>query len=342
MQQHCLECRQTAPNQNNFCQRAACPAEVSPWVFEPGEWIEHLEIVRVVLIGRTATIYEAHRNQTLVTLKVAHPGELFTQRLKAEAQFLRGQRKDRLIYLPLLLDPYGKQKQTLPAEDDWAYGRVAVHGTLLYFLVFAHIEGEPLRDLISKRPQLWSYHAGWIAQSMAIALHELHQSRHLHLALSPESALVTFDRDDVPRVVLIDCGTLAVQGTPVASEMLRFADMPYVAPQLRPNLVPDHNADSYSLAVLFAQMLLGQLPRTGPVQVPSMSKISALLTRAMTQKTVGVATFNAELQQIFGAVPLPRTNRWPTGETTLIITIVLLGLAFSVLVGLTLYNAFML
>jgi serine/threonine-protein kinase len=314
-------------------------------VLEPGEWIENLEIVRVVLIGHNATIYQARRNNLFVTLKVAHPGERFKQHLKDEAQFLRSQRKDRLVYLPLLLDPYTKDAQKKPAapsEEDWSYGRASVHDTLLYFLVFEHIDGEPLRDLLSKRPQLWSYHAGWVTQSIAIALQELHQMQLLHLAISPESALVTFDDDDIPRLVLIDFGTLLSHGTALSPESYRLAHTPYAAPDLHLSSAPHPQADVYSLAVLFAQMLLGYLPPSAPVTIPSMTDVSAIINRALIQKTTSVAVFTAELKQLFGAVPVPRTNRWLGGATTLSVTIALLGTTFFALVILTLYNAFML
>nr|WP_255604300.1 hypothetical protein [Oscillochloris sp. ZM17-4] len=344
MQQHCLECRKTNPNQNTFCQRATCPAEQSPWVLEPGEWIENLEIVRVVLIGRAATIYQARRNSQLVTLKVAHPGQRFKQHLEDEAQFLKSQRKDRLVYLPLLLDPYTKdaQKRLVLSEDDWSYGRAAIHDTLLYFLVFEHIEGEPLRDLLSKRPQLWSYHAGWITQSMAIAIQELHESQLLHLAISDESALVTFDGDDVPRVVMIDFGTVLHKGDQISDKSYQLAQSAYSATDLRPGSTSSPHADLYSLAILFAQMLLGSLPASTPVNIPSMSKLSAIINRVLTAQISSAADFTAELKQVFGVVPEPRTNRWLTGATTLHVTIALLGMTFLALVALTLYNAFML
>lgn len=312
-------------------------------MFEPGEWIENLEIARVVLIGHMATIYEARRNKTLVTLKVAHPGDQFKQHLKDEAQFLRSQRKDRLGYLPLLLDPYIKKKSG-PSEDDWSYGRVFVHDTLLYFLVFEHIEGEPLRDLLSKRPQLQADHAGWIAQSMAIVVQEMHQMRLLHLAISPESALVTFDSDDVPRVVIIDYGALVHQGEKLSPEAYALAQAPYIAPDLRPGTEPQSSADVYSLAVVFAQMLLGDLPsgdlQAASVTIPSKTKVSGMVNRALSQNITSADQFCSDLKDVFGTVPRPRTSHWLSSAMTLNVTITLLAITFLALIVLTLYNTF--
>ena len=49
-----------------------------------------------------------------------------------------------------------------------------LQGHLLYFYLFEHVEGEPLRDVLTKNPQLWVNHVGWLMISLATAVNFLH------------------------------------------------------------------------------------------------------------------------------------------------------------------------
>ena len=64
MKQVCLLCERTSPDNNLYCQETYCPAEMSPNILDYGEWLGDIEIVKPVMILRSAVLYEAtHQNQ---------------------------------------------------------------------------------------------------------------------------------------------------------------------------------------------------------------------------------------------------------------------------------------
>ena len=62
---------------------------MSPSILEFGEWLGDIEIVRPIVILRSAVLYEAIHQKQRVLLKVAHPGPEHKERLKRETEFLR-------------------------------------------------------------------------------------------------------------------------------------------------------------------------------------------------------------------------------------------------------------
>ena len=39
MKRVCLYCERTSPDSNVFCQETYCPSEMSPYIFDYGEWL---------------------------------------------------------------------------------------------------------------------------------------------------------------------------------------------------------------------------------------------------------------------------------------------------------------
>src|SRR6185295_13339992 len=108
MKKVCLVCERTSSDSNLFCQETYCPAEMSPYMLDYGEWLGDIEIIRPITVLRSSALYEARQNKQKVLLKIAHPGAEHTERLKREATFLRdiAASKERETLLPLLLPPY--------------------------------------------------------------------------------------------------------------------------------------------------------------------------------------------------------------------------------------------
>ena len=145
MKQVCLLCERVSPDSNLYCQEMYCPAEMSPNILDYGEWLGDIEIVKAVMTLRSAVLYDAYHQKKRVFLKVAHPGEENKERLKREAEFLKHMQlqKQQHEFLPVLLPPYTNTK----IETD-AYGKAMLKGHLLYFYMFEHVPGEPLRDVL--------------------------------------------------------------------------------------------------------------------------------------------------------------------------------------------------
>src|SRR5215207_3460125 len=177
---------------------------MSPTVLEHGDWLGNIEIVKPMIVLRSAVLYEARHQQKKVLLKVAHPGPQNRERLKREAEFLQQTqgKKEQTGHLPALLPPYANTD----IERD-AYGKVVLQGHLLYYCLFEHFAGEPLRDILAKNVQMWVYHIGWVMTNLAITVAFLQSKGKFHFGLSPDCVLMRLDEEsDAPHILLFDLG----------------------------------------------------------------------------------------------------------------------------------------
>lgn len=258
MKQVCLQCNRTSLDTNLYCQETYCPAELSPVILSYGEWLGDIEIVKPLMVLRTATLYEATHNREKVLLKVAHPGRNHTERLKREADLLKKLRLSGELnpYLPQWRPPYGQGSFV-----DEAVGKTTLRDQLLYFYLFDYVEAEPLRDLLTKNPQWRLNHVGWAVISLAYALGLLHRQGLLHGSLSPDGVLVRFDpKENVPRILLFDLGVISDQ-TNFARYWYPDIVLPaYTAPELinPQQLQPTPTTDVYGLGLILFEMLAGQ------------------------------------------------------------------------------------
>ena len=366
MKQVCLICERTAPQHTLFCQDARCPAERAPLLLERGDHLDDLEIIAPVATLRTSMLYQASRGQQRLLLKVAHPDPRAAARLKREADFLAavsGSASDPV--LPTLLPPYlGTDTHKR------SYGSTMVGGQLLYFALYALFEGEPLRAILARNPQPWVNHAGWIAHSLAKAVALMHSRGILHMALSPDSALVRFDHvTGTPEVLLYDLGlaanaTEAIDGRPAWQlQWYREAVAPsYVAPELldleRTQVAVGYRTDVYGVGLVLYEMLIGRpafpapriddqttydLVRAG--SLPSMSRVldakdlAAVANRAISkQRYEHLQAFDKELLAATGPVPDTRRPFWYGLERPLLALVVLLAVAFLVTLTLDILN----
>ena len=258
MSQACLVCGRIAPRENLFCNEAGCPGEQSPLVFDTGDRVDDLEIVRRVVVLRSAALYVAMRRGRKVYLKVAHPGADHTTRLQREARFLRS-----LASRGAVPPTLARWRPAAGARREAAWAETTRKGMLLSYTVFDHAEGEPLCDLLAQNPQWWTTHVGWLVSSLAETVNLLHLRGLYHLALTPESILVRFDtRTGAPRILLIDLG-LASERDGLASAWSPDCAPPgYTAPELLDGVTAsyhaDYRTDVYGIGLILYEMLLGR------------------------------------------------------------------------------------
>jgi serine/threonine protein kinase len=368
MKQICLICERTAAQHTLYCQDARCPAERSPSLLDSGDHLDDLEIIAPVATLRTSILYVASRGEQRVLLKVAHPDPRAAARLKRESDLLRdlaGKAGKTIPVLPTLLPPY-------PHADlsKRSYGSTMIGGQLLYFSLFAFFEGEPLRAALARNAQPWVNHAGWIAHGLANAVGWMHSRGVLHLAISPDAALIHFDQaTGVPKLLLCDLGIAAsatelIDDRPAwRSQWYREAVPPgYTAPELidieRTHSAVGYPSDVYGVGLLLYEMLIGrpafptariedqityELVSTGKFpsnpRVLDAKELAAVANRAISnQRYEHLQAFDKELLAATGPVPEARPPLWGGLERPLLALVVLLALAFFVTVVLDVLN----
>lgn len=250
MKQVCTQCNRTAYDGNLWCQEPDCPIGRMPPVFSYGEPFGDFEIAKNLAVLRSSALYAAVRAGEKVLLKIAHAG--CQERLKRESEFLQGLQQQKLTH-PMLPD-------LMPAhrETDLAYGKIAYHGKLKYFCVYAYREGDLLRELLLKNPQPWYQHAGWIALSITDVIGFIQDRQQLHLALSPESILVRYDKEDIPRITLVDLGAMTNEQSVPTHWDINFVPTAYAAPELLgTGRSAGSTTDIYGIGLILYEMLAG-------------------------------------------------------------------------------------
>ncbi|MCB0058637.1 MAG: protein kinase, partial [Caldilineaceae bacterium] len=213
-----------------------------------------------MVVLRSAVVYEAMHQKKRVYMKVAHPEPDNKERLKREAEFLQGVAlsKKTVPGMPTLLPAYANT--TVKAD---AYGKTMLQGHLLYFYLFEYAEGDTLREVLVKNPQLWINHVGWIMEDVATVVNFLHRQGVFHYGLSPDSILVHFDeKENLPKVLLLDLGIVSSKST-LSRDWYAFAVPPaYTAPELASSNGAgpraDYRTDVYGLGLTLYEMLVGE------------------------------------------------------------------------------------
>jgi serine/threonine protein kinase len=268
MYRYCERCERETYDGNLWCQDKDCPAEKGYPLLEYGDFLGDLKVTKFVRVWRTAALYEAEREGKPVLLKVAHPGEVFADRLRREAGVLAsispsaaGTGAFVRSFLPSSRPLYLAPLPPYPSGSRRAYGEITFRGEARVFSVYKHISGRILSDLLLETPQLWHTHAAWMIATVAKALRPLAASDRCHLSLTPDVIMVDIDADGILRPTLLDLGFLVA---PAEADGIydwkTMCEPAYTAPELladaRGGL--STSADVYSLGMIFYEALAGK------------------------------------------------------------------------------------
>jgi serine/threonine protein kinase len=239
-----------------------CPAETAPLILEHGEQVGDIEVVRPISILRSSVLYEARQGTDQVLLKVAHPDPKHIERLKNETRFLRDHGGTE--GLPKLLSSVKGARL-----EKYRYGRAVLGGHLMFFCLFRYFKGETLRDLLTRNPQPWINHVGWIMRNLGATFMFLDSKGLVHYGLSPEAVLINIDDNTrKPQVLLLDLGIAATSEEELKKHWYgKFILPAYAAPELVDYILPDADNASpryaattevYGLGVLMYELLEGR------------------------------------------------------------------------------------
>jgi hypothetical protein len=329
MKRVCTHCQRISPEGNLWCQNRGCPSGTLTVVFDYGEHLGDIEIVRLLRVFRMSAIYEAKRGNEPILLKVAHDGcqDQLRRESMTLAQLLeKGQNPNLPLLLPAYLYAEGKQRP---------YGKTVFQDETKYYVTFAHATGEFLSDILVRNPQPWYQHAAWLTVSLANAVAFLHvRAGRLHLNINPDHVLVRYDKQGIPRPLLLDLGMVAEPNAVNMAWIRDYAIPAYTAPELlEANGNAGIAADVYGLGLLLYEMLAGhpafkyKLQKADDVRravrstnPPPLNRsdlaedITAIVYQAIdktpSRRQPDIRTLAKQLRVKFGEVPVEKKRHW--------------------------------
>ncbi len=232
-------------------------------------------IARELGAGGMATVYLARdvKHKRNVALKVLKPELAATI---GSARFLREIEIAATLAHPNILPVY---------DSGDADG-------LLYY-VMPYVEGESLRDRLSREKQLPLEEALRLTREVADALGSAHSHGVVHRDIKPENILLVEGH-----AVVADFGiaraTSAAGATPLTETGLAVGTPSYMSPEQAGGGETDGRSDLYSLGCVLYEMLAGQQPFTGP-------SADSLVRQHMTADPTPVSVIRPDLPEFVSA-----------------------------------------
>lgn len=352
MKRICQRCNVISQDFNLWCQEIYCPAENATEIFGNGEWFGPIEIVQPMLMTRSAIVYQARRGEDEILLKIANSGCEEKLRLEAKA-FLQLAKAGQHPLLPVLLPAHPQG-----TIEDNPYGWTVIEGHVKYYEVFKFVDGTVLRNLLLKNPQPWYQHVGWIILSVADCVYYLHQAGKLHLCLNPDVILVRFDKQGIPRPILLDLG-VADPGETI-NEL--WNENYNLAAYTAPEIAEGHSSvgpatDVYGLGLLLYEMLAGhpayeyhlkkdptvlknvmegEFKASGRIDLKNIPEIAEKsIARQYDQRIQDVLSFVSALQPNFPPIPTERRSFQMNWRILFIVLVALLTISLLVVFALS-------
>ena len=243
--------------------------------------------------GGMATVYEAEdiRHRRPVAIKVLKP-ELGAA-LGAE-RFLREIQITARLHHPHIL----------PLHDSGESG-----GCLYYIMPL--VEGESLRDRLTRERQLPVEEAIHIAEHVASALDYAHRHGVIHRDLKPENILLQDGDALVADFGIARAITRAAEGDSLTGTGITVGTPQYMSPeQIAAERELDARTDVYSLGCVLYEMLAGAPPFTAPTAQAVFAKVMTEEPRPITELRRNVASpVAAAVHRALEKVP---ADRFPT------------------------------
>jgi serine/threonine protein kinase len=213
-------------------------------ILEIGDTLDHYRLDATVAHSGMSTLYRATdlRDGRQVAIKVPHPemeaNPILVERFKREQEI--GQELDH----PGVVKTYADEERSR------------------LYMVIEWVEGRLLRSILNDEAPLPIERAIDFTLQICDALDTMHKHGVVHRDLKPENVMV----DDRDRIKLIDFGIAMKED----ARRLTFVDMSatlgtpdYISPEQVKGQRGDQRSDIYSLAIMFYEMLTGEVPFSG-------------------------------------------------------------------------------
>jgi serine/threonine-protein kinase len=254
-------------------------------------------IERQIGAGGMATVYLGHdvRHRRPVAVKFLNPelgAVVGAERFASEIQLTAN------LQHPHILPLFDSGEASLP-------GYTPGHGLLFY--VMPYVDGETLRQRLTRERQLSIDEAVRITRAVASALDYAHRHGVIHRDLKPENILL---HDGEPLVA--DFGiALALSnaaGERITQSGISLGTPQYMSPeQAAGDRQLDARSDVYSLGTVLYEMLAGEPPHTGPTVQAVISKVISEPARPIEQLRHTVPEYvNDALEEALAKVPADR------------------------------------
>ncbi|MBP9199890.1 MAG: serine/threonine protein kinase, partial [Gemmatimonadales bacterium] len=227
---------------------------------------DRYRVERELGAGGMATVYLAHdlRHDRKVALKVLRP-EL--------AAVIGGER-----FLAEIRTTANLQHPHILALFDSGRVGAAGAGTEIVFYVMPFVEGESLRDRISREKQLPVHEAVRIAREVADALEYAHRHTVIHRDVKPENILLHGGHAMVADFGIALAASRSEGGSRMTETGLSLGTPHYMSPeQAMGERDITARSDVYALGCVLYEMLTGEPPFTGPTP-------QAIVARMMTEE----------------------------------------------------------
>ena len=152
-----------------------------------------------------------------------------------------------------------------------------IDGTLP-FLVMEYVHGEALHDLLAREKSLSPERALDLMLAVCAGVGAAHHQGIVHRDLKPLNVMICSDRPNMSQAVkILDFGLAKIKsgellGSFIQAQTTGLMGSPYyMAPEQWADEEPDARSDVYSLAVMFYQMVAGDVPFKGS-SIPAIMK----------------------------------------------------------------------
>ncbi len=251
MKHICTRCGRISPDGNLWCQEQQCLAERKPIIFDAGDNIGDIHITRRITVLRTSAFYEGLREGEKIIVKMAHSDRISQDKLRYEAKLLAHLQSIRKhANFPTLITPYRGA-----SVYDRPYGKIGFQNETKYFMLFEHIPGEFLRDVLRVSPFPWNRYAHYVVRGVSAGVLFMHENQKLHLNLSPDIVYIRTDMDGIPRPLLFDFG---LDDPELIAHARTIIPPSYIPPELLVMPRASFQSDVYGLGLMMYEMLMGE------------------------------------------------------------------------------------